>query len=212
VPVTEFVFMRYAEATSNLLEQVTSAAPGCGLSERGVDQACDAAGNVALRPGDLVAVSPLRRAQETADLVVAGTGHTPVVDVRLREFAVGTLEGRTDRQARDQLWSAWPRWLDQGDLDYRPAEGSESGREAVDRFADFVQDWSGHGAERVLVVSHGTLLQLALTVLCTNIATLDSTDRWISNTRMVRSTYDGTTLISDLWDAVSPSPVTVPDV
>lgn len=45
-----------------------------------------------------------------------------------------------------------------------------------------------------------------MAVLCTDIATRDSMDRWISNTRMVRTTYDGTALVSDHWDAVSPSP------
>lgn len=211
MPITEFIFMRHAEATSNLLGQVTSASPGCGLSDNGLQQARDAAGSIGLRPGDLVAVSPLRRARETADLLLTGTGHRPVVDDRLREFGVGRLEGRTDAQARDQLWSAWPRWLDHGDLDHRPDEESENGSEAVARVAEFVHDWWSRGSERVLVISHGTLLQLALTVLCVNIPTLDSKERWISNTRTVRTTYDGSSLVSNLWDAVSPNPVKVPD-
>ncbi|GAB3285471.1 histidine phosphatase family protein [Kineosporia babensis] len=210
---TEFVFMRHAESQSNLLGTVTSARPGTGLSLEGVQQAGLAGRKSALGRLSVILSSPLRRARETAEHV-RGAGPDRIrelailADDRLREFEVGELEGRTDDAARRQLWSAWSRWLDQDDLGHRPAEHSESGRDAVERFQDFVRATAAaRPGQRILVVSHGTLLQLALTCLCVNIPTRNVHDRWISNTGLVQATHVNNELICTQWEAPRPKAV-----
>ncbi|MBT0768601.1 histidine phosphatase family protein [Kineosporia sp. J2-2] len=209
---TEFVFMRHAESRSNLLGTVTSARPGSGLSADGALEARQAGTKSALGQLSAVFSSPLERARKTAehvrDELPGRTSELAVhTDDRLCEFEVGVLEGRTDHVARQQLWSAWSRWLDQEDLEHRPAERSESGQEAVDRFQDFVRSTAKvRPGERILVVSHGTLLQLALTCLCVNI-TRNVHDRWISNTGLVQTTYVNDELICPHWEAPRPKVV-----
>jgi broad specificity phosphatase PhoE len=213
MPRTEFVFMRHAESESNLLGKVTSARPGGGLSADGREEARQAGTKSSLGRLSAVFSSPLRRARETAEHVTAGLSGDTVdlainTDDRLSEFEVGVLEGRTDEAARQQLWRAWSRWLDLDDLDHRPAEQSESGREAVERFRDFVRSTAAaQPGGRILVISHGTLLQLALTYLCVNIPTRNVHDRWISNTGLVQATYASDELVCTGWEAPRPKAV-----
>jgi len=196
-------FIRHAESASNLTGTVTSKMPGTGLSALGREQADKLAVHLNLSEQDVVVSSPLRRAVETAERLVAKRGCQRIVLEELREFEVGELEGHTDQQARERLWAAWPTWLDSGQLDHRPAEGSESGREALARFRTSLAVVGQLGLERAYVVSHGTLLQLCLTHDCVNVPTADTEDRWIPNTAVVTAVYDGTVLMCRQWDTMT---------
>ncbi|PRX98462.1 histidine phosphatase family protein [Allonocardiopsis opalescens] len=110
---------------------------------------------------DRIAVSPLRRARDTAAPVAERTGLVPVVDERLREQDFGTGEGRT----LDDLVREAPEVARGFDTDpvAHPFPGAEPPEAAAER-AVACLDELARGGGSVLVVAHGTLLRL---VLCT---------------------------------------------
>ncbi|MDQ6840109.1 MAG: histidine phosphatase family protein [Actinomycetota bacterium] len=120
------------------------------LSETGEAQAGMLRELLPERPFDVVATSPLRRAQDTAAL--AGLHVTDIVD-DLREWDYGDLEGLTTPQIRQQFpdWTIWSG----------PWPGGETALEAAER-SDRVVAWIlGLPAEtRVALVAHGHILRV----------------------------------------------------
>src|SRR6059058_4838284 len=67
-----------------------------GLSEQGIEEAEQLAGQLAGLPIDLVAVSPFPRALQTANIALAGREVVPhLVDDDLGDVRIGELEGKT---------------------------------------------------------------------------------------------------------------------
>lgn len=64
-----------------------------GLSEQGIEQATQLAGQIAHLPIDLVAVSPFPRAVQTADIALGGRVVAREVDADLGDVRIGELEG-----------------------------------------------------------------------------------------------------------------------
>jgi broad specificity phosphatase PhoE len=116
-----------------------------------------------------IVASPLRRAQETAELLA---GARPIEsDARIAEMDYGEWEGLTYEQidARDpelrERWVADPATL--------ACPGGESGEDVARRAASFVEDavrWAGDAAgpgerQRMLVVAHATFNRILLSVV-----------------------------------------------
>jgi 2,3-bisphosphoglycerate-dependent phosphoglycerate mutase len=93
----------------------------------------------------VVLTSDLRRAVETADIAMLGTGIPVLHDWRLRECDYGELNGAPTAVVHGDR----RRYL------YEPYPGGESWRQAVTRasgvLADLASRWSG---ARVLIVGH----------------------------------------------------------
>jgi 2,3-bisphosphoglycerate-dependent phosphoglycerate mutase len=93
---------------------------------------------------DVVLVSDLRRALETAEIAFAGTGVAVLHDWRLRECDYGDLNGMPVATVHAAVGDARDRY-----------PGGESRAEAVDRVGAVLDDisvrWSG---ERVLIIGH----------------------------------------------------------
>ena len=66
-----------------------------GLSEQGIEEAEQLAGQLAGLPIDLVAVSPFPRALQTANIALAGREVPHLVDDDLGDVRIGELEGKT---------------------------------------------------------------------------------------------------------------------
>jgi probable phosphoglycerate mutase len=102
---------------------------------------------------DLVVSSDLRRALETARIVGASLGLSPVPDARFRELDVGDWTGLVREQIERRAADALARF-DAGDPDLH-AGGAESRREIrrrVRRAAEaLVREHSGH---RIALVTH----------------------------------------------------------
>jgi len=90
-------------------------------------------------------VSDLARAQQTAEIALAGSGIPPFQDARLRECDYGDLNGmpvaRLATERGRHIDDPWP--------------GGESYRQVVDRTRDFLRElaaaWQGR---RVLLIAH----------------------------------------------------------
>lgn len=127
------------------------------LSERGREQAREAARRLA---GEAIAglyASDLRRALETARIVGEPHGLAPVTDARLRELDIGAWGGLT----REQIGSRWPDALaafDAGAPDAR-AVGGETRDELARRVHAALDELAGrHRGDTVAVVAHGGVL------------------------------------------------------
>lgn len=127
------------------------------LNEEGIRMAEEAAELYKDVPVDICFVSPLKRARETADIVLKGRDLPVIEDERLIEMGFGVYEG-------DNTWQEDPSspiytFFHQPEK-YRPGEGGESFEELFQRTGDFlkktVEPLLKEG-KHVLIVGHGAM-------------------------------------------------------
>lgn len=108
--------------------------------------------------------SDLKRALETAQIVAAAVGLTPLPDARLRERGVGVWQGLTVPEMRDWYPAEYQQLLD--DPEHFRMEGGESRAEVRVRmnaaFADAVAAGLG---ETIAILSHTTAIRVLLSDL-----------------------------------------------
>jgi len=91
-----FLAVRHGQSLFNV-DKVVNGDPTLdrGLSEQGMEEAEQLAGQIAALPLDLVAVSPFPRALQTANIALAGRDVPHLVDDDLGDVRIGELEGKT---------------------------------------------------------------------------------------------------------------------
>ncbi len=114
-------------------------------------------------PFEAVFTSPLKRARETAELVLGDRGIPIVDDERLIEISFGAGEGsRIDRTIENvEYFFSKPE-------KYVPAEGGEMLGEVLVRVEDFLRELFGNPSYQdstVLVSTHGAALSAIMTVI-----------------------------------------------
>jgi broad specificity phosphatase PhoE len=157
------VVVRHGETSANL-EGVWHGSTDTPLTPRGHSQAELVAARLALECADAVAIyaSGLRRARDTADPIARALGLEVCTDEGLREFDLGSWEGRTYRELheRHRLWDHM-----RDDPHYAP-HGGESPLRVAERITGALRRIAGrHPGARVVVVSHGGALSLAFGLL-----------------------------------------------
>jgi len=141
---TELVYETHAITTDNEADVATGWLPGT-LSEAGRATAAELGRRRRLGGFDVVFVSDLARAVETARIALDGTDLSVIKDSRLRECNYGRLNGmpraQMDAERAAHIDEPWP--------------DGESYRQVVARTAAFLEDcvreWDG---ARVLVIAH----------------------------------------------------------
>lgn len=190
--------MRHGESVVNLEKRLTCRKFDGDLSEQGRIQAQKAAQWFADKAIMQIRYSPFHRAQQTAEIVGAAVGVTPVLDDDLCEMDCGNLEGRTD----DEGWAIWSsvyvRWQ-AFEPDARFPEG-ESYAEAAARFKRALSHASPH--ENVLLVTHGGISVSVLPPFCVNAATMG----WVEHLRntgiIVLEHYDVDRYSCSAWNLI----------
>src|SRR5205807_8346122 len=134
---------------------------GPPLSDRGREQAERLAQRFRDVPVDAFYSSDLLRARATADAIGAVLGRSPEVWPELREVALGEWEGKT----RDEIVAThperWRRWIEQPSWDVVPGgEGTDAFEGRVGAVIERVG--RRHVSGRVLIVTHGGVIQVAL--------------------------------------------------
>ncbi|MFE7570307.1 histidine phosphatase family protein [Streptomyces sp. NPDC057539] len=203
--MTRIIFVRHGRTAHNVAMVITSAAPGAPLDDTGRDQALKLAGELAGEHVDAIYTSPLTRAAQTADILAAELGTGPVhVHPDLRECSVGDLEGASGPEAFARFDGAIESWHLRSDLARALGSGGESGTEAVERVRRVVAEIESRHEGTVVVVSHSTVLQIALPNLCENLPASYGHRRWIANAGYVdtRPTETGRTCAT--WSGTTP--------
>jgi broad specificity phosphatase PhoE len=131
----------------------------CPLSSVGVEQARRVALKLGAEgPFACTYASPLERARDTAEPIVAATGTALVLCHDLREINCGALDGLEVGEVERRYPRTWAANLEQTDPDFRWPEG-ESYREFRARCVGIIDEIAEqHRGERVIVVTHAGLV------------------------------------------------------
>jgi probable phosphoglycerate mutase len=127
------------------------------LTAKGLSQAQALARRLSGERFSALYTSDLGRAYQTAQLIAAATGHSVVLDARLRERKLGVFQGLTSDEIRAVHAEEYELYRAR-DPDHRLPEG-ESLRQQVERnlrcFEELAQR---HLGESIVVVTHGGVL------------------------------------------------------
>lgn len=148
-----YILMRHGEAESNVKGIVQFDTEGNRLTEKGKEQARDAARALRRERVDLIVCSPLARTRETADIVRRELGlpeNAVMQDERLREIDFGAMNGKPIREW-DSLFKTF------ADRFVYTGHGGETYRQVWKRVGVFLFDVEQrYIGKNILVVSHGT--------------------------------------------------------
>ncbi len=156
IKVTELVVIRHGETVWNL-EGRHQGHLDSDLSELGVRQAQAVAGRLAKMSFSALYSSDLKRAFHTAEYIARNTGHSILLDKRLRERNYGIFRGLTLNEIQEKYPEPYTHFKS-GDPDYLIPEG-ESGRQKYDRVLECVKEIvKNQEGQRVVIVTHGGVL------------------------------------------------------
>ena len=139
------------------------------LNQRGEEQARIVSARLASERLDAVYASDLQRAARTAEIVAASHGLPVTLDRDLRERHYGTLQGETYERAGELLSMLGLSSAGEGGIGSATLPGGETLVALRRRACSFAQRMADahpiDGGQAVLIVSHGGLLRVLLTVL-----------------------------------------------
>jgi broad specificity phosphatase PhoE len=177
-------FARHGQSEANVLKVISNRGQQHPLTDLGRAQAAQLAQALLAIPISKIYSSPLLRAQQTAEIVSTALGLPFELADALREPDCGIAEGRSDEAAWAEHRQAWIAWLDEQRYDYR-IEGGESFNDLQARFMPFIDRLlAEHGgtSDQLLLISHGELLIMMLSVMLINAAAVFAEPRSIPNT------------------------------
>lgn len=159
---TLLTLVRHGETSANV-EGVWHGSTDTRLTDRGRTQARAVASFLIDRePVAAVYASPLRRALDTARAIAEAFCLPVRTDPDLAEFDLGYWEGKTFLELEQEM-RLWSRMRLDPDF---TAPGGESPRRVATRMTGALRRISNaHPQERVVVVSHGGALSLAIEIL-----------------------------------------------
>lgn len=153
--------MRHGQSKANVARLIVSspasdASGDYGLSDRGREQARQAAERSDLPPETVICASPFARARQTAEIVRERLGAAPVITSgALRERYFGDFD-QTDTANYEKVWAE-----DEAGL---VSNGVEPPAAVLDRVTSLVADLDRrYDGRAILLVSHGDALQILQT-------------------------------------------------
>jgi broad specificity phosphatase PhoE len=162
--IEQLILVRHGETEHN----VAGIAQGwndSALSVRGRDQVTRLAGRLPSMAPDALFSSPLGRARATAEIISAATGLEIQFLDDLREMSYGGWEGKSFVDVRRDDRETYLKWV--ADADVASPQG-ESHNDVLRRLQNalrtIVEARDNHPS-RPIVVSHGTAIRIAATVL-----------------------------------------------
>ena len=134
------------------------------LNELGLEQARRLGLRLAAEPIDLIIVSDLQRARQTAQAVADAHGlvssNAPLIEPLWREQGFGILEGLDVPTIKHRHANLWAQWL-RHEADYALPQGGESNTAFHARVMQALQALlARHAGQRVAVVTHGGVLDM----------------------------------------------------
>ena len=155
--ITEFIVVRHGETDANL-NKTLQGQLDTPLNPLGIRQAEKTAERLRHETFDYIFSSDLGRAMKTAELIAA-PHRLPVVSLRaLREWNLGTLQGRKWEELRTQ----YPEIIEafKQEASDVPVPGGESRQDLNIRVADCLDELADrYAGKRILLVAHGGSLK-----------------------------------------------------
>jgi probable phosphoglycerate mutase len=148
------LLVRHAHAASNVSDTVSSAPPGEGLSDAGMEEALALREALAYEPVDLGVATPLARTQETLALALGARDVPRIVLPGLGEIGFGAFEGGPLADYRSWAWTNEP--------DAPCPGGGESRVQAAERFAAALDAFLERPEDVLLAVSHALPVRYVL--------------------------------------------------
>jgi broad specificity phosphatase PhoE len=154
------VFIRHGSSTWNDERRIQGQLDP-PLSEKGRDQARKLGARFRDTQVDAFYSSDLARARETAEAIAEQIGRPPEYLAELREVALGEWEGLQRDEIIARYPEQWERWTEHPSWDIVPGgEGTEAFEARVGAAIEGLI--ARHRWGRVLVVTHGGVIQVAL--------------------------------------------------
>lgn len=149
-PKNTYYVMRHGEAWSNVNNVLDSGTnQNNHLTEKGMNQATDAALELRDKGIDMIVASPVLRGKETAEIVGGVLGLTVEFDDRLAEFNMGVYDGKS----RDDYFNAITGSFVAYDT---RVEGGETHEEMMHRSMAALHDLEKkYEGKTILIVTHG---------------------------------------------------------
>jgi len=167
----QLYFLRHGESSANLLRQFSNRGDEHPLTERGLQQARQAAHNLSGVKAERIYASPVLRARQTAQ-ILSESLHVPLeIHEALREWDVGIYEGTTDPRGWELHRQVQEDWFEHHQLDSK-MPGGESFLEIQRRFLPFIGkllSTEGDSTHEFILVSHGGLYTAMLPVVLENV-------------------------------------------
>ncbi|QNK80725.1 histidine phosphatase family protein [Nakamurella sp. PAMC28650] len=162
--------VRHGQSTWNVQGRVQGQNDGAELTPLGRQQAAAVAQLLLGFDATRLLTSDLRRAVQTAEIIGAATGLTPIESSLLREQGLGILEGMDSAQAALEWEAAAQRALQQYGEPVPATSirlpGGESMRDVLGRVGGILASpWITDAAGDVVIVSHGDTIRIMLALL-----------------------------------------------
>lgn len=154
----ELYAARHGETISNLENRLTGGETDSPLTEKGIAQAKQLAESLEGKAFDAVYCSPLKRAIDTAEIVL-GNNYEICVDARLSEIGLGAMNGMTYEEAVSNFPDSGMLFFTNPTL-YRPILGAELLQDMIDRVGSFLDDIASRNHKNVFVQTHGYVLRV----------------------------------------------------
>ncbi len=160
---THLTLLRHAEVDQRY-HRIFGGQIDMDLSPRGHEQAAALAKYLVNREFDAVYVSPMKRAQQTLQPLLANRNNSPITAQGLREVHFGDWTGLSWAEVQAKFKISAYQWLDQLEQTGIP------NAETVPAFRDRVephlrQILKDHSGKKVAVVCHGGTIRMLLSIL-----------------------------------------------
>lgn len=117
-------------------------------------------------PFDIAYTSPLKRAKETAEIILGGRNIPLYEDKRVQEACFGSFEGATLKELRERQ-DPFLKFFDAPE-EFKKIEGCETHEEVIARSSDFFNDMilpNEKKYQHIAVFSHGAWIHSLLTYI-----------------------------------------------
>lgn len=159
----KFYLTRHGETDWNIQNRIQGQTDTL-LNERGREQAHELAKRLKDGYGiKTIYTSRQKRAKETAEVIGQAIHVTPVVREGLEEISLGSWEGYTWKQVREQFPDEYQAWY--GNRRYQIPPGGESYQQLLNRLLPTLDAIFKENQGNVLVVSHSAVIMTLMTYL-----------------------------------------------
>lgn len=158
--------VRHGENKANLTKEFSYRKVDYPLTPKGVIQAQQTAAYFPDKAIHAIYTSPLKRAQETAQMIAQVVGVEPIIKEEFREINVGTLEGQPPTQ---ELWTIHnnviKEWF-KGNLETAFPDGENFLQVIARMRAGLTQVMQEQPDKNVVIVGHGGIFSASIAEIC----------------------------------------------